>query len=165
MELPDPDGPDVWELHLGKLVKVELPKKGPYNLQVLIRELLIKRLSRRRWLTEIHLPYSLTRNYDVRAADVGVVLRKTWEADPDADYLIGSPDLVIQIKSRSNRDRKMGEYAILHITHGAQAVWLVRPERREVIVITAAGREIYGPGQEIPLPGKATLPASNIFPI
>jgi len=91
------------------------------------------------------------------------VLRKRWDADPEADAMIGSPDIVIQVKSRSNRDRKMEEDALLHITHGASAVWLVKLERREVIVITAASRQVYALGQSIPLPGSASVDVSEIF--
>jgi uncharacterized protein (DUF111 family) len=46
----------------------------------------------------------------------------------------------------------MEEDAIVHITHGASAVWLVKPERREIIVVTATSRTVYGAGGRIPLP-------------
>lgn len=62
--------------------------------------------------------------------------------------MIGSPDLVVQIKSRSNRDRKMEEDAIAHITHGASAVWLVNPERREIVVVTGDSIELPAPLSE-----------------
>jgi Uma2 family endonuclease len=164
-ELPEPTGPFVWELHFGELVKVGRPKQGHYNLQRLIRDLLTKKLGRRLWTVDIEMPYGLTPGYDVRAADIGVCLSKTWLSVPKDGYLIGSPDIVIQVKSRSNRDRKMEEDARIHITHGAQAVWLVKPERSEVIVITASSRQTYGAGQSIPLPGKATIEVNEIFPL
>ena len=50
------------------------------------------------------MPYALSADYDVRAADIGVVRRKAWDATPDDGYLIDSPDLMLQVKSRSNRD-------------------------------------------------------------
>jgi Uma2 family endonuclease len=162
--LPEPTGPYVWELHFGELVKVGRPKQGHYLLQRLIRDLLAKKLGRRLWTVDIEMPYGLTPGYDVRAADIGACLSKTFLTVPKDGYLIGSPDLVIQVKSRSNRVRKMEEDARLHITHGAQAVWLVKPERNEIIVITATSRQTYGPGDTVPLPGKASLPVSEIFP-
>jgi Uma2 family endonuclease len=164
-ELPDPDGPFGWELHFGELVKVGSPKKSHYIMQIRIRELLKKKLGLRRWFIDTEVPYGLTPGYDYRAADVACVLRKRWEADPDEDCLIGSPDIVVQVKSRSNRDRKMEEDAVLHITHGASAVWLVKPERQEVVVITASSREVYKPGQTIPLPGSASLNVGDIFSV
>lgn len=114
--LPKPTGDFVYELHFRELVKVGRPKKRHDDLQGLIRS-----LSPKRWKIDIELPYGLTAGYDVRAADVGVTLRQRWDAVPEEGYLIGSPELVVQTKSRSNRDRQM-EDAIVHITHRATAV-------------------------------------------
>ena len=58
----------------------------------------------------------------------------------------------------------MEEDAILHITHGALAVWLVKPEQREIVVITASSRKVYGLGDTIPLPGTASLSVTDILP-
>ncbi len=162
-ELPEPTGAYTYELHFGELVKVGGPKKPHFLMQVRIRELLKKKLGQRRWYIDVEVPYGLSPGYDYRRADVAVVLKKTWEADPNEDCLVGSPEIVIQVKSRSNRDRKMEEDALLHITHRASAVWLVKPERQEVIVITASARQVYAPGQAIPLPGTATLAVNDIF--
>jgi len=162
-ELPEPEGDYTWELHFGELVKVGKPKKRHYFLQLLIYDLLVAKLSRKRWIIGLEMPYGLSPGYDCRAADVGVSLRKSWSAVPDDGYLIGSPEIVVQVKSRSNRDRKMEEDALLHITHGASAVWLVKPERREIVVVTASARQVYGPGQSIPLPGSAALEVAEIF--
>jgi Uma2 family endonuclease len=162
-QLPDPPGPFTWELHFGELVKVGEPKIPHYELQLLILDLLRKKFTGRKWIVGMEMPYGLTPGYDVRAADVGVVQRTTWEAYRKNDYMIRSPDILIQVKSRSNRDRKMEEDAVLHITHGASAVWLVKHERQEVVVITASSREVYKLGQAIPLPGSATIDAADIF--
>jgi Uma2 family endonuclease len=162
-ELPQPEGPYTWELHFGELIKVGKPKKRHYFLQIRIRDFLLQKLGRRRWVIDLEMPYGLALGYDSRAADVGVALRKRWDAVSDDAYLIGSPDIVIQVKSRSNRDRKMEKEAVLHITHGASAVWLVRPERREIVVVTASSRQVYGPGQAIPLSSSASLEVGDIF--
>jgi Uma2 family endonuclease len=164
-ELPDPVGDFTWELHFGELIKVGRPKKRHFDLQMRIRDLLAKALSKRRWLVEIEMPYGLSLGYDVRAADVGVALRRTWDAVPEDGYPIGSPDLVVQVKSRSNRDRKMEEDAVIHVTHGASAVWLVKPDRREIIVVTASSRTVYGPGDRIQLPSplSVTIAFDEIF--
>jgi Uma2 family endonuclease len=92
------------------------------------------------------MPYGLTRIYE-------------------DDYLIGSPDLIVQIKSRSNRDRNMEEDAIAHITHGAAAVWLVRPERREIVVVTASSRTVHGRNDRIELasPFSGAVELQEIF--
>ena len=164
-ELPDPDGPYIRELHFGRLVEAGRPNRRHYNLQMLILDLLKKRLPARTWVVGVEMPYGLTPGYDCRAADVGVALRKKWDADPEADCMIGSPHIVVQIKSRSNRDRRMEEDAVLHITHGAHAVWLVKPDRREVVAITASSRTVYTGNQAIPLPGSKSLSAADIFSV
>lgn len=166
-DLPDPSGDFTYELHFGELVKVGRGKKRDIDLQSLIRTILERVLGLKRWRIEIELPYGLTPGYDARAADVGVALRKRWEAIPDDGYLIGSPDLVIQVKSRSNRDRKMEEDAIAHITHGAAAVLLVKPERREIVMITASSRGVYRPGEriELPAPVSKAIAVDDIFPV
>jgi hypothetical protein len=46
----------------------------------------------------------------------------------------------------------MEEDAVAHITHGASSVWLVKPERREIIVVAATSRTVYGVGDRIELP-------------
>jgi Uma2 family endonuclease len=163
LELPDPPGPFLWELHFGELVKVGKPKRSHYNLQMLLLDLLRELLPAREWVVGVEMPYGLAPGYDSRAADVGVASRTRWEADPEADYMIGSPYLVIQVKSRSNRDRKDEENAILHITHGANAVWLVKPECREVVVITSMSRTVYTAAESLPLPNGKSLPVSEIF--
>lgn len=162
-ELPEPHGDFTYELHFGELVEVGRAKKKHFDLQTRIREILTNALGLSQWRIEIEMPYGLTAGYDARAADIGVALRETWDAVPDDGYMIGSPTLVVQVKSRSNRDRKMEEDAVMHITHGALAVWMVKPERREIVVVTAATRVVYGQGEQIELPVELLPPLSNLI--
>ncbi len=160
-ELPEPTGNFSYELHFGELVKVGRPKKRHYDLQRLIRDILLQKLNRARWVIDIEMPYGLSPDYDVRAADVGVARRKAWDAVPDDGYLIGSPELVVQVKSRSNRDRRMEADAVTHITHGASAVLLIKPERDQVVLVTAASRTVYGSGETIDLPAPLSISVST----
>jgi Uma2 family endonuclease len=160
-ELPEPTGNFTYEPHFGELVKVGRPKKRRFDLQGLIRDIVLQKLGRARWVIDIEMPYGLSADYDVRAADVGVVRRKAWDAIPDEGYLIGSPELVVQVKSRSNRDQRMEADAVMHFTHGASAVLLIKPERREVVVVTAASRTMYGSGETIDLPVPLSISVST----
>jgi hypothetical protein len=143
--LPEPQGDFTYELHFGELVKVGRPKKKHFDLQSLIRDVLVKALGEQRWRIEIEMPYGLTAGFDVRAADVGVSRREVWDAV---------------------RDRKMEEDAVAHITHGASMVWLVRPDRREILAVTSASRRLYGADQQIELPSPllAVIAVASIFP-
>src|SRR5579872_4542537 len=164
--LPEPVGNFTYELHFGELVKVGRPKKIHFRLQMVIRDLILVALDGKRWLVEIEMPYGLSEGFDARAADVGVVRRKTFDAIPDDSYLIGSPELVVQVKSRSNRDRKMEEDAVAHVTHGTAAVLLVKPGRPEIVMVTATSRTVYGPGEriELPAPLSFTIAVDDVFP-
>jgi hypothetical protein len=153
--LPEPAGGFVWELHFGELVKRRLPRMGEYRVKMRVSDLLKRKLGRQ-WLVGIALPYGLVPNDDFRAADVGAVPLTRWDASQAADVMIGTPDIVVQVGREVD--------AVLHITHGASAVWLVKPEQREVVVITATSRQVYRPGQAIPLPGSASLDVADIFP-
>ena len=59
----------------------------------------------------------------------------------------------------------MEQDAIAHITHGASAVWLVKPEQREIVVLTAASRKVYNPGDQIALPAplSGTVELGEVF--
>jgi Uma2 family endonuclease len=151
-ELPEPVGDFTYELHFGEIIQVGRPKKRHFDLQSVIRDILAATLDRSAWRIEIEMPYGLTAGYDARAADVGVASRSRWSTIPEEGYLIGSPELVVQVKSRSDRDLKMEQDALTHITHGALSVWLVKPERREIVVITGGSRRGYAPGERIELP-------------
>ena len=83
-------------------------------------------------MIDIEVPYGLTAGYDARAADVAVKSRESWDAVPADGMLVGSPELVIQIKSPSNRDVQMEHEAIDHITHGAVAVCWCAPSSRRL---------------------------------
>ena len=83
--LPDPVGDFTYELHFGELVKVGRPKKGHFDLQTVIRDILLRSLNPKHWRIEIEMPYGLTAGYDSRAADVGVTSRKRWDATSDDD--------------------------------------------------------------------------------
>jgi Uma2 family endonuclease len=163
--LPDPIGDFNYELHFGRLVEVGKPKKGHYDLQETVCDVLSRRLDRKVWKVGTELPYGLTPTYDARATDIGVVLRKIWDAIPKDGFLVGAPALVVEVKSPSNRDRKMEQDAIVHITHGACAVWIVKEEKRQIVQVTASSRVVYGPGDNIPLPAplSVTIPVDEIF--
>jgi Uma2 family endonuclease len=164
-DLPEPAGDFTHELHFGELVSVGRAKTEHYDLQRLIRDILIRSLGADRWIIDIEMPYGLVEGFDARAADVGVTLRSRWKAIPRKGYLIGSPDFVVHVKSRSNRDRKLEEDALAHITHGAAGVWLVEPERPEIVLITPLARTVYGPGDrmELPAPLAAVVSVDEIF--
>lgn len=150
--LPEPRGNFTYELHFGRLVKVGRPKKGHYLLQWFISEVLRHAVDLKKWFTGIELAYNLVEGYDARAADVGVVSRERYDKVPLDGYLNISPELVVFIKSRSNRDTQIEKDAIECLTHGAEAAWYVKYNPDLVYVYTTAGRKQHRLGQSVPLP-------------
>ena len=105
-----------------------------------------------KWLSSMELAYNLVEGYDARAADVAVVSQDKYELVPGEGYLTVSPELVVFVKSRSNRDTQIERDAVECLTHGAEAVWYVKYNPQVVYVYTAAGKKEFRPGQSIALP-------------
>jgi Uma2 family endonuclease len=161
--LPEPGGGVRQELHFGVIVHVDLPRKSRFDRSCAIRDSLFSRLDQRHWRIGTSMPYGLTRSYDSRAADVAVCSQARWQAVAGDDFLIGSPELVIQIKSPSNRDRQMEREALAHLTHGASAVWIVKPDQNEVVVLTAASRQVLRRGEELDVLGEGRIAVGSIL--
>ena len=50
------------------------------------------------------------------------------------DWVHGSPELVIEVNSRSNR--RLNQKPDLYLKHGAEQVWTVYPKRQTMLVAT-----------------------------
>ncbi len=92
---------------------------------------------------------------DIRAADVAV-----WRA-ADAGERTGKvrsvpPVLAVEIAGEDEEERVLREKARWYLDHGVSVVWLVLPETREVVVMTAAGEGRFG--RESRLPKNEALP-------
>jgi Uma2 family endonuclease len=165
--LPEPKGDYTYELHFGRLVRVSKPKYRPhYTLQLVIQSMLQQALNLQAWLVGTEMPYTLAEGYDVRAADVGVVSLARDKQVPAGGDLLGAPELVVFVKSRSNRDIQIEREAVECLTHGALAVWYVKHNPKQMVTVyTAAGRKEYGPGQSIPLPAsmRGRIKVKDIF--
>lgn len=79
----------------------------------------------------------------------------------------GMPDLAVEIKSPDDRLKAMLETAQYYLLHGARLVWLVHPEKRLVLVITAQSTDILTADETLDggevLPG-FQLAVAQLFP-
>ena len=67
--------------------------------------------------------------------DLAAVQRDRWQSAADRDeWLAGSPELVIEVASPSNR--KLHRKAEAYLRHGADRVWIVYPSDQTITVIT-----------------------------
>jgi Uma2 family endonuclease len=85
------------------------------------------------------------------AADVVAISRERWAAIDLDDNLRGAPELVIEVKSPSNRTGKLQESAALCLANGAIQVWVVDPEKKSVSVVRSEGAVVvHQAGSAIP---------------
>lgn len=74
--------------------------------------------------------------FSMPAPDLAAVSAERWNEAEDSDgWLEGSPELVIEVSSPSNR--KLQNKAVLYLEHGAEQVWIVYRATQTVTVMTA----------------------------
>ena len=104
-------------------------------------------------IVAVEVPFRALPEYELRGADVAFVSRSRWDAADPEDNLQGSPELVIEVPSRSNTKSEMREKAALYLSTGAQEFWVVDPKRKTVRVAKREADPIlYAVRDQIPLP-------------
>ncbi|MDQ2840627.1 MAG: Uma2 family endonuclease [Acidobacteriota bacterium] len=86
------------------------------------------------------------------APDLAVIQLERWDrAEAAGGWLDGSPELVIEVSSPSNR--KLQRKAALYLEHGAEQVWIVYPRTKTVTVMTPEGTTEAGMGETLEFHG------------
>src|SRR5580700_8148501 len=103
LKLPKPPKPKEGhiELHHGEVVEMPPPKKGHQRIQNRLQGLL-QRLAGDRYVVHMEMAFRPTPEHEIWVADVGCVSRERDEATGDDDYLMGAPEIVIEVLSASN---------------------------------------------------------------
>ena len=93
---------------------------------------------------------------DVRGAE-GAVWRRESVLPWSERYLRVPPILAVEVAGREEGEPELREKAKWYLGHGVAVVWLVLPETREVLVVTAGGETRHAVGERLPphpaLPG------------
>jgi Uma2 family endonuclease len=147
-----PDREDVIEeLHWGMLVTLTRPKMKHAKLRSrLVR--LLRPLAEHLGVVEPEVAFRALPEYDLRAADVAFVSQVRWDSTSGEDNLRGSPELVIEVLSPSNKRREMQEKAALCLSTGTEEFWAVDPKRNTVSVTRLdSSSHVYMHGDRIPL--------------
>jgi Uma2 family endonuclease len=147
--LPDKPGMDL-ELHFGQVIEMAQPSPRHVALQHRLHKLLEAILDSS-WQVLIEAPYRALPEYDARRSDVAVVSDTRWKTAVTAGSLMGSPELVVEVISPSNRERDMAERAGLCLGTGTVEFWLVDDRRSSVTVTTREGSVSFHLGDFIPL--------------
>jgi Uma2 family endonuclease len=160
-----PDDGRAYELHHGEVVAVDLPKAKHYYLQWRIVRLLEKRLAEFGQVG-MEFPYRPVAEFDLRIADVAAVSQTRYDQIDPEDNLRGAPELIIEVKSPSNSDRKLRELASLSLANGGWECWIVDTDHASVTVIHRDGSSsrLQAP-QALSLAafGGGELPVAEIF--
>ena len=125
------------------------------------RELQRAAVTRGRVLTG-DVGFTLARNPDtVRGPDVAYVSRERWAGPLPVGYGEFAPDLVVEVRSPSDRVgavlAKVGDW----LDAGSLVVWVVDPSRQQVIVYRADGSQAML-GVEDVIDGESLLPGFTL---
>jgi len=160
-----PDDGRAYELHHGEVVAVTRPRAKHYDLQRRLVRLLENRLSGFGQVG-MEFPYRPIAEFELRVADVAAVSQARYDQIDPNDNLRGAPELVIEIKSPSNTDRKLRELASLTLANGGWECWIVDPDEAWITVVHRDGSisRFHAP-HAIPLTtfGGEALPIAEIF--
>ena len=141
----------IQELHWGQVVHLTRPKLKHTRLHYRLVDLL-RPLAAGLGTVGAEMPFRALPEYDVRGADVALVSRERWNAGDEDGYLLGSPELVIEVLSPSNTKAEMREKAALYLSTGCVEFWVVDPKRRTVSITRRDGQNVsFGSGAQIHL--------------
>jgi Uma2 family endonuclease len=157
--IPNPPG-GVYELYHGELVKMAYPKIPHAKRQLHIRRLLESAAADAGVIKE-EMAFRALPEHECWAADVAFVSNERWNGI--ADWLIGAPELVVEIISPSNSLLRLRDKGHICLENGCREFWIVDLRRRTVTVLTPRGEATYGAGQRVPLFFDGEIAVDHIF--
>lgn len=88
--------------------------------------------------------------YEVWEADVGLTLAERANAVADDEYLMGAPDLAVEVLSPSNTVDEINDKMSICMANGCASFWIVDPKRKRVSVTEGDVTKHYGLSASIP---------------
>jgi Uma2 family endonuclease len=132
LKLPEPKEGHT-ELHHGEVVLMPPPKKGHQKLQDRI-QMLLKGLAGKKGVVRREMAFRPALEYEVWQADVGYVSLERDEATGDDEYLMGAPELVVEVLSPGNTVDEINEKMAVCMNNGCASFWVVDPKSKLVSV-------------------------------
>jgi len=115
--------------------------------------MLLKRLVGDTGVVQMEMAFRPTPEHEVWQADVACVSVERDAATDDDEYLMGSPELVIEVLSPSNTMDEILERQDICLANGCVSFWTVDPKRQIVMVTTPDRRTVVFDRQSlVPLP-------------
>jgi Uma2 family endonuclease len=131
LKLPEPKEGHL-ELHHGEVVHIPPPKRGHSRNQRGIQALLLNRAPDA--VVEVQMAFRPTAEHEVWVADVGLVRAEREHATRDDEYLMGSPELVVEVISPGNTVDEINEKMAICMDNGCLSFWVVDQKRKRVSV-------------------------------
>ena len=151
LKLPEPREGHI-ELHHGEVVVMPPPKRGHQRIQDRVM-MLLKRLVGNTRVVQMEMAFRPTPEHEVWQADVACVSVERDTATGDDEYLMGSPELVVEVLSPSNTMDEILERQEMCLGNGCVSFWTVDPKRQIVMVTTPDRRTVVFDRQSsVPLP-------------
>ena len=142
LKLPDPKGGRT-ELHHGQVVVVPYPKWGHQRLQDRL-SILLTGIAGEGYAVRPGKPFRPTPEHELWVADVGCVSRERYDATGEDEYLMGAPDLVIEVLSPSNTVDEINDKMSVCMANGCRSFWTVDGKRKQVSVTEGDVTRQYG---------------------
>jgi Uma2 family endonuclease len=140
-----------YELHHGEVILMTAPKWGHQRIQDRLAALLRSLAGDRAYVTK-EMSFRPAPEYEVWEADVGVTLTERADAVADDEYLMGAPDLAVEVLSSSNSVDEINDKMSICMANGCVSFWLVDPKRKRVSVTEGDVTKHYGVATSIPCP-------------
>ncbi len=160
---PDPSG-GRYELHHGELVFVTYPVRQHKDLQRRLRKMLEVMAEPRGFLVDTEYPYRPLPESEVWGADLACVAHSRHASTEK--WLMGSPELVIEVKSPSNTKDELHDKAMTTLAgQGAVEFWIVDPKTASVTVYSkTSGVHLFRTPGTVPVPlVGGSIPLEQLF--
>jgi Uma2 family endonuclease len=162
LTLPDPPSGHL-ELHHGQVILVPPRKHRHAEIQQALLELLLPLTRGKGFLTN-EFPFR-SPGHEAWQADLGFV--RAERRAGISDYLMGAPDLVIEVLSPSNTVDEINDKMDICMANGCLSFWVVDPKRKLVSVTEGEETRQYRGSTSIALsePLEGTVPVAAIFDV
>jgi Uma2 family endonuclease len=122
-----------YELHHGEVVLMPPPKWGHQEIQDRI-QVLLKQLAGRRVRVRMEMAFRPLPEHELWVADIGYVSAERAQNVGEDQYLMGAPDLVVEVLSPSKTVHEINDKMSVCMENGCVSFWVVDPKRRMVSV-------------------------------
>jgi Uma2 family endonuclease len=122
-----------YELHHGEIILVTAPKWGRQRIQDRLAALLRSMAGDQAYVTK-EMSFRPAPEYELWESDVGLTLAERANEVGDDEYLMGAPDLAVEVLSPSNTVDEIAEKMSVCMANGRVSFWVVDPKRKRVSV-------------------------------